>query len=244
MKLKTLRTIAFRSRTIAFKSFALVAVLGAAWQALAQDTKATYPSIAPLDQYLMERNAEIALARSAAPDSISKDAEVIVLSKQGYETAVKGKNGFLCMVQRSWSTPIDDPDFWNPKLRGPICFNPPAARTVVPINVKRTALILAGRTKTQMLEGLNTGFEKKELPTVELGAMCYMLSKQGYLNSRDGHWRPHLMFFVPLTAPAVWGANMPGSPVIAFTGTEERLTTFLVPVGKWSDGTAASADGH
>ncbi len=54
--------------------------------------------MAPLDQYLMEQNAEIALARTAAPESISKDAEIMVLGRRGYETAVKGTNGFVCIV--------------------------------------------------------------------------------------------------------------------------------------------------
>lgn len=62
----------------------------------------------------MERGAEIALARSAAPESISRDAEVMVLGRHGYETAIKDKNSFVCMVERSWSAGIDDPDFWNP----------------------------------------------------------------------------------------------------------------------------------
>src|ERR1035438_1046330 len=98
----------------------------------------TVPEHGPLDQYLMERNAEIALARSAAPESISQDAEVMVLGRRGYETVVKGKNGFVCMVQRSWAAGIDDPDFWNPKLRAANCFNPPAARTYLPNTIKRT----------------------------------------------------------------------------------------------------------
>src|SRR3984893_2547480 len=133
--------------TIALGSFALLVVLAAAWQAQAQDAKTPYPSMAPLEQYLMERNAEIALARSAAPESISHDAEVMVLGRRGYETAVKGKNGFTCMVERSWAAGIDDPDFWNPKLRAPICFNPPAARFNVPLNSKRTELVLSGRSR-------------------------------------------------------------------------------------------------
>ena len=99
--------------TIALTSFALVIVLAAGWPAQAQHAKTPYPNMAPLDQYLMERKAEIALARSAAPDSISLDAEVMVLGLRGYETAVKGKNGFVCMVQRSWTAPIDDTGFWN-----------------------------------------------------------------------------------------------------------------------------------
>jgi hypothetical protein len=131
----------------------------------------------PLEQYLMERNAEIALARSAAPESISHDAEVMVLGRHGYETAAKGKNGLVCMVQRSWTAGIDDPDFWDPKLRAAICFNPPAARTYLPNTIKRTELVLAGKSKAQMFEGVKVAFDKKELPALESGAMCYMMSK-------------------------------------------------------------------
>jgi hypothetical protein len=225
-------------RTVAFRCFALMVVVAAAWQAQAQDAKTPYPSMAPLDQYLMERDAEIALARSAAPESISHDADVMVLGRHGYETAVKGKNGFVCMVERSWSSPLDDPNFWNPKLRGPICFNPPGARYNVPLTIKRTELVLAGRSEAQMFEAIEAAFDKKELPTPEPDAMSYMLSKQGYLSDTDGHWHPHLMLFAPLTEPAVWGAGLPGSPVIAFKDAQERATVFLIPVRKWSDGTA------
>jgi hypothetical protein len=231
-------------RTIPLRGFALAVVLGAAWQAQAQDAKAPYPSMAPLNQYLMERNAEVALARSAAPESISQDAEVMVLGGYGYETAVKGKNGFVCVVQRSWTAGIDDPDFWNPKLRAPICFNPPAARSYLPLTIKKTELVLAAQSKAKMFENIEAAFDKKELPTPESGAMCYMMSKQGYLSDRDGHWRPHLMFFLPLTDPRAWGAGLAGSPVIAFKNTQERLTVFLIPVAKWSDGTAAPMDEH
>jgi hypothetical protein len=226
--------------TIALGSFALVVMLGVAGQGQAQDAKAPYPSMAPLDQYLMERNAEMALARSAAPDSISRDAEVMVLGRHGYETAAKGKNGFVCMVQRSWTAGIDDPDFWNPKLRAAICFNPPASRTYLPNTIKRTELVLAGRSKAQMFEGIKVAFDKKELPALESGAMCFMMSKQSYLSDRDPHWHPHLMFFVPLMDPAAWGTGLPGSPVIlGVEDTPDRMTVFWIQVAKWSDGTAA-----
>jgi hypothetical protein len=232
-------------RMIAMGALALVIVPCAVWQSQAQDAKTPYPSMAPLDQYLMERNAEIALARTAAPESISHDAEVMVLERHGYETAVKGTNGFVCLVWRSWAAGIDDPDFWNPKLRGPVCLNAPAARFNVPLTLKRTELVLAGRSKSQMFADIIAAFEKKEFPPLEPGAMCYMLSKQGYLSDSGGHWLPHLMFFVPLTEPASWGTGLPGSPVVvAFTDTPERHTVFLIPVAKWSDGTAAPADAH
>ena len=228
-------------------AFVLIVILGASWQAHAEDAKAPYPSMAPLDQYLMaDRNAEIAMTRSAAPAAISSDAEVLVLGRHGYETAAKGNNGFVCMVQRSWAAGIDDPEFWNPKLRAPICFNPPGARSYLPLIIKKTELVLAARSKAQVFEDIKAAFDKKELPTLESGAMGYIMSKQGYFSDRDGRWHPHLMFFARLTDPAAWGADLPGSPIIAFSGndTPERLTVFLILVGQWSDGTAAPMDEH
>lgn len=232
-------------RIIALASVALVAALGAVGQTQAQDVKAPYPNMAPLEQYLMERTAEIALARSAAPESISQDAEVRVFGAHGYETAVKGKNGFVCLVERSWMSPFDFTQFWNPKMRGPICFNPPAVRSILPLTFKRTELVLAGLSKPQIIEGIKA-FDAKELPALEPGAMCYMMSKQGYLNDSAGHWVPHLMFYVPLTDPKSWGADMPGSPVMLnpqFQGAPEPITEYMIPVPNWSDGTPAK-DAH
>jgi hypothetical protein len=231
------------AKTIALPSFVLAVVLSPAWPEQAQDAKATYPSRAPLEQYVIaDRNAEIALARSAAPESISRDAEVMVLGRQGFETAVKGKNGFVCMVERSWSAGIDDPEFWNPKLRGPICLNPPATRSYLPLTIKKTELVLAGQTKAQIVESMKAALDQKEVPPLESGAMCYMMSKEGYLSDRGGHWHPHLMFFVPQTAALTWGADLPGSPILASQDPLGRLTVFLIPVAKWSDGTAQSTE--
>ena len=223
---------------ISIKSFALLVVLATAHKAIAQDTKTAYPSMAPIEQYLMDRTAEIALARSAAPESISGDAEVLVLGRHGFETAVKGKNGFVCIVERSW-TSTADPDFWNPKVRTPICWNAAAARSVLVRNIKRTGLILAGRTQAQTDEAIFAAVDKKELPAIEPGAMCYMTSKQGYGGDTVAHWPSHLMFYFPQTDPAIWGANLPGSPIIAMSDTQEHVTTFVIAVQRWSDGTEA-----
>jgi hypothetical protein len=230
-------------RTIAVTGFALVVVLGAAWLARAQDAKAPYPSMAPLDQYLMpDRNAEIALARSAAPTSISSEAAVLVLEKSGYQTAVQGKNGFVCLVERSWVSPFDSPEFWNPKMRGPICYNPAAVRTILPYRVNRTRLALTGLSKAQIRENITAAIAKNELPIPEAGAMSYMLSIAGNLGDSAGHWRPHLMFHVPKTDGASWGADLAGSPVLfndEYRDIPEPETIFMVPVPRWSDGTAA-----
>jgi hypothetical protein len=223
---------------LALTFFALVVLPSATCQTQAE--KASYPAMAPLDQYLMpDANSEIALARSAAPASISDAAEVMVLGPQGYTTAVKGTNGFLCAVERSWGAATDEPEFWNPKVRAPICFNPAAATTFVPIFLMKTKLVLAGKSKAEITAATASALDKKELPALEPGAMCYMLSKQQYLNDRGKSWHPHLMFVVAGDAAKSWGADLPGSPVIAADDPEERATIFMVLVSKWSDGTAA-----
>ena len=232
-------------KTITIGTFALVAVLGAARPGGAADAKTPYPSMAPLDQYLIaDRNAEIAMARSAAPEAISRDAEVLVLGRHGYETAVKGKNGFVCVVERGWMSPFDGDSavgFWNPKIRGPVCYNPPAARSILPMTYKRTEMVLAGQSKAQIIDGIKT-FIKQELPPLEPGAMSYMMSKEQYLTDDDHHnWMAHLMFYTPLMDGAVWGADLSKSPVMLnpqFNGAPEPIDVFMVPAGWWSDGTA------
>ncbi len=227
-------------RAIGIKSFAplvVLVVLGTAHQAMAQNATTQYPNMAPIDQYLMpDQSAEIALARSAAPESISRDAEVLVLGRHGFETAVKGKNGFVCIVGRGWSSAAD-PDFWNPKVRVPMCVNAAAARTYLLRVTKITDLALAGRPLAQVNDAIGTAVARKELPPMESGAMCYMMSKQGYGGDAAPHWPSHLMFFYSDTDLAIWGANLPGSPVIGLADPVEHLTQFVITTPRWSDGT-------
>ena len=198
--------------------------------------------MAPLDQYLMPNpRTEIELARSAAPAAISGKATVLVLKREGYETAVEGSNGFTCLVERAWMSPFDSPEFWNPRLRGPVCYNPAATRSVLPYRLRRTELVLAGRSRQQMLDEIRAALARKELPAPEPGAMSFMMSKDGYLSDAAGHWHSHLMFHVPKAAAATWGANLPGSPVLLDDREVPEETLFLVPVGHWSDGTEAPA---
>jgi hypothetical protein len=215
-----------------------VVIAGENCEAPAQAEKAPYAAMAPLDQYLMpDQNSEIALARSAAPASIADGAEVMVLGGQGYTIAVKGTNGFLCVVERAWGAATDEAEFWNPKVRAPICFNPPAAGSFAPIYLMKTRLVLEGKSKAEIVQATESAMDKNELPALEPGAMCYMMSKQQYLNDRGKSWHPHLMFFVRGEATKSWGANQPGSPVLAADDPEERATIFMVLVGTWSDGT-------
>jgi hypothetical protein len=217
-----------------------VSLPGAVRMAQAQSDTSQYATMAPLDQYLIaDQDSEIALARSGAPPSISDEATVMVLGRTGFKTAAEGKNGFVCVVERGWGAGTDAKEFWNPKIKAPICFNPAAARSFLPIFLMKTKLAVAGKSKAEILAATKAGFEKNELPALEPGAMCYMMSKQQYLNDVGKSWHPHLMFFVSGGDEAKsWGADAKDSPVMAGPDPEERATIMMVWVSKWSDGTA------
>ncbi len=227
---------------------AVFVVVGWAHLVVGQDAKTHYPKMAPIDQYLMaDRNAEIALARTAAPESIARDAEVLVLGRNGFETAAKGKNGFVCIVGRSWAAAADE-DYWDPKVRVPMCVNAAAARTYLLRVEKITEMALAGRSLAEVNDAMAAAVARKELPPMESGAMCYMMGKEGYGGDTVPHWPPHLMFFFSDTDPAIWGANLAGSPVLGIADASEHLTQFVIPAQHWSDGTdyvpAATAHVH
>jgi hypothetical protein len=198
-----------------------------------------YPTMAPISQYLIASRAdEISLAKSAAPVSVADHAELLVLGAHGYETAVRGTNGFVCFVGRSWDVSFADPQFWNPKIRSPQCDNAIAARSVLPRYLTRTERVLAGVSKAEMQKREAAEWLAGKLKAPEPGAMCYMLSKDGYLNdAAGGPWHPHVMFFAPRTDSAAWGADLPGSPLMSDSASYEQTTIFFVIVANWSDGT-------
>jgi len=221
----------------------LVPVLPRATRAQAE--KEPYPVMAPFDRYMMtDESAEIALARSAAPASISSAAEVMVLRKGGFVSVVPGTNGFICIVERSWANPTGDPQFWNPKVRAPHCFNPPAAKTALPLFLMKTRLVLAGKSRTEIAAAFASAQERHQLPALAPGTLVYMMSKQQYINDSVANFHPHVMFYAAGDAEKSLGANLPDSPVTSGYDSEQRLTTYFVLADKWSDGTPASPMSH
>jgi len=235
--------------------FFALAVLTAAGANAQSDMKKKYPKMAPINEYLMNRDAEIALARTAAPAAISRDATVLVLTRKGWETAVKGTNGFVCLVERGWASSIDFPEVWNPKTRGADCLNPAAARTLLPIDYKLTRMELAGYSEKERIAGIQAAFAKKEIPPLEPGAMSYMMSKESYLSDNAPSDLSHVMFFVATRkTDAEWGGWLPNVPLGSFSywfpnpGQEDPLERELPPlrivivkVPSWSDGTSIFA---
>jgi hypothetical protein len=219
--------------------FAVATLASAAVAVWAQGVGAKYAVAAPLGEYLMAKDAEVALARSAAPASISGGAEVLVLGKGGYETAATGGNGFVCLVERSFAAAVDFPEFWNARIRGPVCVNPEAARTYLEVVRMEARLAMAGKSREEIAAALKEAWAKKALREPGAGAMSYMMSKEQYLGDEGHAWHPHLMWFAAGDAAKSWGANEAGSPVMAAPDLGDGFTILLVAVGKWSDGTEA-----
>jgi hypothetical protein len=198
------------------------------------------PTRGPIGPYMMDRQAEIALARTGGPPSIAAHAEVLVLTPNGFETAVKGTNGWVCIVERSWNSGFNDTEFWNPQERGPDCLNPPAARTEIPQQVQQSKWALAGLTRQQMAEKTRAAIVDHIFKSPEPGAFGFMLSKEGHLNhAHGGPWRPHMMFFVAKDQIVNYGSNVENSPTESADRGLYGSAMIYVPVSTWSDGSPA-----
>jgi hypothetical protein len=197
-------------------------------------------AIAPVAPYLMaSEQQEIALARSAAPAPIAGHASVMVLGKHGYVTVVKGTNGFVCLVVRSWDNELDVKRgvFWNPQFHAPFCLNAAGAEFELPIYLLRTQWAIAGMPQKEMAVREKAAWDAGKLQAPKPGAMCYMMSRQADLGG--GPWHSHVMFYLPPEkTPASWGANLAHTPIAG--GASDHATIFYVVVPYWSDGTPES----
>jgi hypothetical protein len=205
----------------------IIAILNAA-SMLAQSPK--YP---PLSEYMMTPEAEIALARSAAPENVSAHASVKILTSSGYKVATPGDNGFVCIVMRGWGAPTFTPAqlrelVYYAKLRAPICFNPVASRTVLPLQELRARLGMEGRTPDQIAEGVQAAYAKGELPRMEMVAFAYMFSADQDLGPGVGAWHPHMMVYTPYYENSMLGGNQFAGqlPLV----TDDAGTPFAVTV--------------
>ena len=196
-------------------------------------------------QYAMKPQAEIALARTAAPASISNHATIMTLTPSGLAVAVNGDNGFTCYVDRGWMHQ-NIPANWNAMIESPVCFNAPGSQTVLLYTLKRTKLALNGMAEDQIIKTMQDAIDSKELPPAAPDSIAYMMSKQQCIDMTSKAWYPHLMFFMPMSDAAKvglsWGADRRLSPVV-FDPHQDRLhdpwAKFFIPVTHWSDGSPA-----
>ncbi|HEV8579858.1 MAG TPA: hypothetical protein VGX68_12350 [Thermoanaerobaculia bacterium] len=200
---------------------------------LAAPAMAQSPKYPPLGEYMMPRDAETALARSAAPANISGRATIKVLTASGYQVAHEGDNGFVCMVLRGWAAPTYTPsqfrDFvYDAKIRAPICFDPGASRAVMPYYELRSKLGMEGKTPDQIAERVQAAYVQGELPRRDGVTFAYMWSADQFLGQGIGHWHPHLMIFAPYYENSMIGGNELGSPLPQVT--DDAGTPFSVVV--------------
>jgi hypothetical protein len=212
----------------------LVAALGAS----------PYPKMGAVDQYMMpDPAAEMAMARTAAPPSVSAHATVLVLTKTGYVVGSKGTNGWVCFVDRAWTSGFDDPEFWNWHNRSPQCQNPPAVKSVLPQFEARAKWALSGDTREQIAQKAQAAYANHQFTDPAPGAFAFMLSKESYINDEvKGPWRPHVMLFIASSQIDTWAAGFAGSPILGpAIGTFRAYEpiTIAIPVRRWSDGSLA-----
>jgi hypothetical protein len=198
----------------------------------------------PLSEYMMPQDAEVALARSAAPANVSDRATIKVLNESGYEVAIEGDNGFVCMVMRAWSAPTYTPtaflDFvYYAPLRAPICFNPVAVETMMLYYELRTELGLQGKNPDEIADSIEAAYAKGELPRIETMSFAYMWSADQDLGPGIGHWHPHMMVFTPYYENSMLGGNEFGG-TLPFV-SDDAGTPFAVTVIPTDDGLARRA---
>jgi len=193
------------------------------------------PKYPPLSEYMMAPEAEVALAKSAAPEKISAHATVKILTTSGYKVAAQGNNGFVCIVMRGWaaaiSTTARERDLaYDAKLRAPHCFDPIASRTVLPLQELQAKLGLEGKGPDQIAKEVQAAYAKGELPKMEAVAFAYMFSADQDLGLGLGAWHPHMMVYTPYYENSMLGGNEPDSrlPIVGNGGTQFAVT--VIPV--------------
>ncbi|SRR5712691_8754230 len=189
----------------------------------------------PLSEYMMAPEAEIALAKSAAPEKVSARATIKILTPSGYKVTAQGDNGFVCLVMRGWaaatSTAASDRDLvYYAKLRAPICFDPVASRTVLPLQELQTKLGMEGNGPDQIAKEVQAAYVKGELPRMEAVAFGYMFSADSDLGQGFGAWHPHMMVYTPHYENSMLGGNEEGGalPFVSDAGTPFAVT--VIPV--------------
>ena len=200
--------------------------------ASAHGQSSKYP---PLNEYMMTPETEAALARSAAPETIAGHGTVKILTASGYKDATKGDNGFVCLVMRGWGAPTFTPAqlrdlVYYAKLRAPICFNPVASRTVLPLQELRAKLGMEGKTPDQIAEAVQAAYAKGALPRMEMVAFAYMFSADQDLGPGVGHWHPHMMVYTPYYENSMLGGNQPGALPIVGDDAGTPFAVTVIPV--------------
>jgi hypothetical protein len=204
--------------------------------AVAQTSRSQATKYSPIEEYLIPQPAEIALAKSAGPANISDRATIKVLTTSGFTVVHQGDNGFVCMVMRGFSAPTYTPAqfrnlVYDVAVRAPICFDPKAAKEVMPYYELRTKLAMQRKDPNEIAEGVQAAYARGELPKRDGVSFAYMWSAEQNLLPGVGHWHPHVMVFAPYYDNSMVGGNTFGAPLPQVTDDEGTpFSVVVIPV--------------
>lgn len=172
---------------------------------------------------LLPREQEVALARSAAPASISANARVLVFSDSGFVVADSGSNGVTCIVDRSWANSVE-----------PQCFDSEASMSILPIEMERTRLLHRGLGEAEVERAIGEGLVSGHFRLPRRPALSYMMSDGQQLIGDDGipagHWRPHVMVYYPYLTNTAMGFDKTPDMRVGMVSDEGRPDASLVIV--------------
>lgn len=196
--------------------------------------------------FFLDRAEEIALAHSAAPDTVSAPATIWVLTPQGYEIAEEGSNGFNCVVLRRFSADFRSDSFEWDGLIAPICYDAYSSSTHMQEQWLRAAMGLRGEPVEAIAAAVNAAYMDGTIPVPDRVAFAYMFSAAQRLSPRIGHWHPHMMIWVPYATNADLGGNAIGGEhpfVLEHSGAPRALVTLAVDGGGFIQ-PAHTSEGH
>jgi hypothetical protein len=199
----------------------LAAAIALSMLAAAQSTQAAESQQPPL----MDRQREIALALSACPPSVARQAAVYVLDKSGYVKVRDSRNGFTAIVQHS-----PEPN------RGPRCMDAEGTRTHLPRILKVAELRAQGKSRDEIHRFVADAFAKGLFQAPTRPGIDYMLSTENVVTIDEDKgivapYPPHVMFYAPYLTNADLGSDGDprGPAFVANEGSPHAL--IIVPLG-------------
>lgn len=172
---------------------------------------------------VMARDAEIALARSAAPEQISSTARIWVWNGSAYQVADSGRSKVNCYVARHWVPSVE-----------PHCLDEEASATILPILMRKIELYAQGKTDAEVERDIASRISAGTLKLPSRPAITYMMSAAQDLVSGEGAavgaWQPHLMIYYPNWTGQQVGLEgfVPGVGFVENPGTP--LSALVVPL--------------
>src|SRR5687768_1703167 len=206
-----------------FSTLITIALFSAGDASFAQDDQAEARAARAGRRPVLPPAEEVALARSAAPRSISANARVLALTDTGYAIIAEGSSRVTCVVNRSWDKSVE-----------PHCYDPEGAATVMPIELRRNHLRHIGKSEDEISRELALGLAAGKYRLPSRPALTYMMSARQVLYDDSGkyvgRWRPHLMIYFPSLGNEAMALPAGRDMRIGMVGGEGRMESSLIIV--------------